>query len=577
MIVDDPKLIAALHAADAAGDTAGATAIAAHIKAMRQYAQTAQGAPATAPVGGSPPSAAMLAPDGSSGLGDRVYAGLAGAGIHSYLGIKNLFGSLTPIEQKVLEASDEDVKNSGFAGKAANLAGNVGSAVAASAAVPESALAGTVALLGRAAPYVKAALGSGAMAGITEPAKNQDDIVGDKLAAARNAALTGAVGTGVVKGVASVGTGIFKATQDAIDLMKQGITPTLQQAADSKVGRWLGGLTSGFSDVRGRQEQELLDTMTTRASGGAMLPQATKTPLAERNDQIGSTIDDAYDAILGNKKFPMNNDIRNSVLQQADNIKKSGGRFLDQQSDARGILDNIIGSDTNATRMGNAALRGNYLDRIDTALQGNNDPLVSQALLNAKNILIQKSRNAPLSPDELSQLGSVDSRYYDLQRMRDAATGDSGMKTGINIGKLTRSYGNAAQDDVLGATNDTADDLIGPLVRTIGETPNQNESRSMFIAAKRIAAPMLAGAGALSLGAGAGPVAAVGVPLYGLSALGQTAGGARFLTGQQGWQQALKGALDSPQTDDVTFANLLRAARDNTSALGAVPGMSGGQ
>lgn len=552
------------------------------VKKVLTTRQAGAGTPAGNAAGGgsqqaaeAPLSAAMLPTDGSASLGDRVEAGLANVGIKGYLGLKNTLGmKLDPIEQKVLDASNEDVSHSGFAGKAANMGGNVAAALAATS-LTRGALPATLtsmAAFGKAAPLVQAALGSGAMAAATEPAEDQDNILLSKAKQAAIAAGEGFAGMGAVKGAVGAGTGMFQATKDAIELMKQGINPTLQGASATGWGKWVGGLTSGIMDTKQRLQNEVLDAITNRASGGVIKPQPTPQPLGERIDQIGSTISDAYDAIMNSKKFPMNNSIRGDVLQQADNIKQSGGRFLDQQSDARGILDNIIGTDRNATRMSSDTLRANYLDRIDTAMGGNNDPLVQDALGKAKNILVQRSRNAPLSPDELTALKAVDDRAYDLSRLQDAAKGDAGMQTGVNIKALARSYGNNPQE----GGSATADELIGPLSRTLQRAPTQDESRSAFIAGKRIAAPIIGGG--LSMAAGAGPLFATGaVPLYSLSALGQTAKGARFLTGQTGWQQSLKSGLDSPATNDVDFANLLRAVRDNSSALGAVPGMDGGR
>jgi hypothetical protein len=111
---------------------------------------------------------------------------------------------------------------------------------------------------------------------------------------------------------------------------------------------------------------------------------------------------------------------------------------------------------------------------------------------------------------------------------------------------------------------DVGQELTSPLARTLARTPNQDQSRSMLISLARMGLrnviPVAVGGATHGVGA---------APFYAASALGQTAGGARFLTGQQGWQKSLTNAFDSPATDDVTFANLLRAMRDNASNQGA--------
>ena len=560
--MDDPKLLSALHAADAAGDTAGATAIANHIKALRQSPQTGTTLSDLVTGGGSPapaqatPPEGFLKADGSSPLLDRIQYGLANVGIKGYLGAKNLFGELSPEEKQVLAMSNSDVDHSGVAGHVANVVGNVGAGVAASVLTP--AMAGPAALA-RAMPYLKAAGGSGAMAFATEPVEGHDlgEIYANKAEEAGKSALLGAGITGVAKGVTKAGTGLFQATKDAMDLYKQGINPTLQQASEGSVGRFIGGLTSGFTRTKERLAGETADALTDRISGGAVsAPGAT---VGQRLGMLDSGINTDYDNILGNRLFPITNNTRQAMLQQADNVGQSGGRFANQVSDARQALDNIVGGDTHTAQITADQMRGEYLNPLQTAINDSKDPKVIEALVNAKNVLTNRARNSQLSPDELQQLSDIDSRYFDLMRLKSA--GDIN-KTGVDVNALSNAYQKAPGMDNMGATNATNEELIGPLVRTLGRTPRQDEARTALINAGRAAA--LVGAGHV-LGPGSLAVA----PLYGLSALGQTAGGARFLAGANPWQQSLRDALESPTTSSPTMANLLRTLRDNSSNLGA--------
>lgn len=552
--MDRDALIQALRAADAAGDVPAAQAIARHISTL----QTPAGAPNAPALGGSPAKGAPVAVEGmltgKESAWERARLGLANVGIGGYLGVKNLLGKLDPEEQNVLAQSNADLENSGFAGKAANLGGNVAGGIAATMLAPQVTLPSYFV---RSAPYVKAALGSGAMAGVSTPASDQENILASK---AKEAGKAAALGPAVLAGgqaVAKAGTGMFKATQDAIDLIRQGVVPTLQQGAESPWGRFVGGLTSGFTDVRGRQEKQLLDALTERASGGQIhAPDATA---GERVAMLNSSIGNDYDQVLSKKLFPMTGKIRDEALQQADNIKKSGGRFIDQQSEARGILDNIIGSDRNAVRLRSDTLRNDYLDRIQSAIQPSNDPLVNEALLSAKNIIVTKSRNSRLTPQELQALQEIDSRYYDMMRLRDASKGAGAQETGVDIKRLADAYGKGPGADVIGAANATNESLIGPLVRTVGSTPRQDEARTLLNTGKRIAVAGAANAAIPQLAA----------PLYALSAAGQTSRGAKALFGQYDVQKSLKAALESPQTDEITAANFLRALRDNSSTLGA--------
>lgn len=491
------------------------------------------------------PTEGMLKPDGSSGILDRMGMGLANVGIKAGMGVKGLFTDLSPEDQQVLAMSDADVDNSGFAGKAANLVGNVGLGVATSILTPGAGLLRPLGAVG--STVAKGAIGSGAQEYVFNPE-------GDRLKNAEKAAVLGAALPAAAMLLKKGGTQMFKPTQDADALFAQGVNPTLQQAAESRVGKFVGGLTSGFTDVRNRQEQEVADALTSRISDGKIV--AHGSTVGQRTGMLNDGLNTDYDAVLGNKTFPMNNRIRDEVLLQADNVKKSGGRFINQQSDARSVLDNIIGSDRNSTRMGIDRLRSDYMDPIQQAIADAKDPLVEKALVNAKNVLIEKSRNAKLTPEELSTVQYIDKRYFDLQRMREA--GDINQE-GISISALSNAYKKAPGMNVPGAYNATNEDLIGPAARTLGKTPRQDESRTLLQNIGRV--------GAFAGGMTVAPQ--ITAPLYAISAAGQTARGAKALTGQYDAQRALKSALESPQTGDVSLANLLRALRDNSSSLGS--------
>lgn len=541
--MDDPKLLDALQRADAAGDTAGATTIAAHIKALRGAPQTPSEAPQIAPVAPSPTpatpaptyaqKAAGLAGDLASFAGNFPLfnkqkladqtAGGVGSVVKAGLGAKSMVTDLSPDDKGALNVIEQDA-----ASNPSNRAGQVTGDVA--RGLGEAALLPAV----KGAKVLNAARNIGMGAVDTAIATPGDWT--DKGKAAGESALAGlglsGAGTALKKGA----TGLFTATKDALDLIKQGITPTLQQGSEGGIGKWIGGLTSGSTNVRGRQEQEALTALTNRASNGQVAaPDAT---LNQRVGMVQSSQDQDLANFNKGKKFPLNQSIRNDVLSQADALKRSGGRFQDEQGDARAILDNIVGSDTNPTRLSGDNLQSNYIDAITNKQMPRNGPLVNDALENAKQVLIQRSRNAALSSDDQALLKSIQDRQYDLARMKELQAGKGGESEGLNIGKLAKSYGD--QPDA--ATNATNQELVGPLVRTIGTTPRQDESRQLLVNAKRIL-----GLGATGALTGHLPLAATaGAGLYGLSALGQTAGGARALFGQTGTQQAIRRGLEDP-------------------------------
>lgn len=544
-------LLAALRAADAAGDAPAATAIAKRLQMAPQTAATGAAGTTPQPAAVSAPEG-MLKADGSSDIWDRMRYGLAGSGIQAYLGLKQSLGhTLTPEEQSTLKMSEADVNNSGFAGKAAKLVGDVGQGVAAALAVPEVGIVKALPKL------LRMSLGGAGMSAATTPvdSTNSSDVYDGKMANAAVAAAAGPVLGGAVKGAKALGTGLFSASKDAADLMAQGINPTLRQGAATGWGRFVGGLTSGFADSNGRQEQEVLDNLTNGISNGAVsAPGAT---VGQRLGMLGPAVSQAYQTILGGKRFPMNNAIRDDMLQQGDNIGQTGGRFLSQVKDARKVLDNVVGSDRNSTSMGIDKLQQNYQQPLQTAISDADDDKVKQALIAAKNVLINQSRNSKLSPDELSSLGDVDSRYFDLMRLKEAGNIND---TGVDIPKLVKAYEGGPGMDVIGAQNNTNDSLIGPLSRSIGTTQQKEASRTAMNMGRRMIAPGLAVGGGLATGA-TGPVAALAAPFYGLSALGQTAGGAKYLLGQYPWQKNLSGALDN--------SALIDALRNGSTNIGA--------
>lgn len=539
----------ALRAADAAGDTAAAEAIARRIQTLK-----------AAPAAGQPPQQGTPAPvegmlDDKSGAWDRLKYGLGATGIQGYLGLKQSMGQkLTPEELDVLKMSKADVEKGGWWSKGAKMGGDVAGGIAATILAPQVAVP-------KAALFLKAALGAGTQAAALHPVEDQNHILEEKAKEGSIAALAGGALTGGAQLLKKGGTEFFKATEDAKRLFEQGVNPTLQQAAEGRFGRFVGGLTSGFSHVRKRQEHEVLDALTDRISGGNV--SAPGGTVGERLGMLDTGVQKDYGAVLNGKKFPMTGKIRDEMMQQADAIEKSGGRFANQAGDARATMENILGTDRNAVRMNYDTMRERLLNPLSHETSQANDPMVKQALIDAKNVLIEKSRNSRLTSAEQDTLKEIDKRFFDLKRLEEA--GDIN-QMGVDVNRLSKAYQNGPGMNKPGAINQTNEELVGPLVRTLGKTPRQDEARTAWVNAGRAAA--LFGAGTAT-----GTNAAI-APLYAISALGQTGRGAKALTGQFEAQKALKSALESPQTggmgvDSLSVANLLRMLRDNSTTLGA--------
>ena len=535
----------------------------------------------------------FLKADGSSPLGERMWYGLAGSGISQGLGLKETAAELSEAGQgayekaakflsgrdlikmerqpgldaedrDVLARSKADVENSGFAGKTANVVGNIAAAVAGSRARIGGVIPNTISLLGRYGPGVmsvgKAGLGSGALEAAVTPSEEGEDVLDSKWEAAKKAALAGGLIQGGANTLKAAGTGLFDATKDARELFKQGINPTLQQAADSWVGKLVGGLTSGTMGSKKRIEGEFLDTVSKEISGGRVGLEGTS--LTNRVGNLTAGVTKDLDELMKGKKFPLTQKVREAMLQAADDIKGAHGQNVADQGAARKVLDNIVGELPGARpKLSYTDMKAQYIDQIDAALskQGISDK-VREALTNAKAEIVN-AMEAKLKPDELAKLRDIQARQYDLDRLSNVSkSGAIGGEERVPVRKLADEYG--VQPDA--ATNELNTKLIQPAQRVIGAAPNQNAARSFLISAGRVAAA--GGAGLASIKSGFGlPMGA----LYGLSLIGQTGKGAKALTGQFPGQLALKEALESPQTSEKSLANLLRAIRDNTAAVGS--------
>jgi hypothetical protein len=182
-------------------------------------------------------------------------------------------------------------------------------------------------------------------------------------------------------------------------------------------------------------------------------------------------------------------------------------------------------------------LMDNYLEPLSRrAYDGASSDVVKDRILAARQFLVDNVRNSRLSPEEAAKVKNLDIKNFDVNRIREAIKGVAGEEEGITISKLASAYAGKSMPG-----NTTADQLIGPTVRTLGRTPRQDEARTALITALRIAG--LGGAGTVT-GLTSLPAAAATIGgLYGVSALGQTAGGARALLGQMATQQRLVEAL----------------------------------
>lgn len=532
------QIQAALQRAQAAGDQEA-------IQDLTMRLQEAQQAPQQA-------TPAQAAPQGSQGgseysrAGDYgpFMAGVADAGIRGALGIKQLFGGLSDSDKGVLAAMQDEKDNdpSKFARGTGDVAGNVAATL-----IPGSKLAGAanglrlVQATGRAAPLLGAGLVGATSNAVLSPGEGEgylDQLGGKGIEAAKGFA-GGALGQGLVQAASKPITGLFKALPEAVELFKQGVNPTLQQAAASPFGRWIGGLASGVSNVRGRQEQEVADALLGRITEGKV--SATGGTGGDYVRAGKQYLSDEYDKVMDGKRFPISTVLRQVANDEAtrQNAEK---QFSQQAQEAGRIVNNIMGDAPYNMSVSSDRLRRDFLSPLSKSAYAHPEDQVRDRVLEARQAVIDMSRNKALNASERARLGELDSMNYDLQRLREATTGARTEDYGVNLSRLTNAYGaKSGQGAKIG--NTTEETLIGPARRVLGAAPKQDESRALAVALRRTAIPTaIAGGGVM---AGAPGALAVGIP-YGVSLIGQTGRGAKALTGQYESQKALAAALRDP-------------------------------
>jgi hypothetical protein len=405
----------------------------------------------------------------------------------------------------------------------AGIGGNILGSVALTA-VPGSKLQKAL-MAARAGRVAQIAAAAGSGAGV-EFATAQGSLEDKAKSAALAAGLSGG-STGVLAAAAKP----FRAKADALKLMAQEVTPTLQQGADSAFGRFVGGLTAGSSLVKARQERELQNALLKKITEGAVEAAddtGRNTLAAARHYVTGE-----YDNILANKSFTLTG-TRLSKARQAAQQLNARGQMAAEAKEAGKIVSNILGpAELNKapTTISSAEL-SDLTNKLSAAAYESSSAEVRNRILAARNVLIERVRNTKLSPAELERIGVLDSKHFDVKRLEEATKGMRGELEGLSIPALTNAYAKKSMP-----SNTTLEDLVAPAARILGPSHAMNESRSQLVSAMRVSAPL----------AGAGAATAYGLPgvvpslasLYGVSALGQTAKGAKILFGETNKQKML--------------------------------------
>lgn len=337
----------------------------------------------------------------------------------------------------------------------------------------------------------------------------------------------------------------FRPSGEAQRLMDEGMQPTLAQGAAGRTGRTIGKLTSGIVDVSGRQNAETIRAYLRRVAPnldteGMTVPEMVV--LLERNFQgdvkQGGTHLGEYGDVLDGKTF--------SILPKARQaIHQATQRKGMQPEAAQMAMDAMAGTGAamqvqTPVRMGSAKLaeyRALMQDAIkDFGGDGVMEKQTKEALIRARKAFDQLVRDPSLTREELSALREIDGRYSDFLRFADAAKSSTSFHTKPTAGKLLEAYRRMDSEGFSRATSGTQRELLEPANRVMGLSPNQDEARSLVTALRRTVGP----AAKIATAGAAGVVApAIAAPVYGLSALSQTRGGAAALMGNTQTQKDL--------------------------------------
>lgn len=446
----------------------------------------------------------------------------------------------TTEEQGVLREMNEDIAadpNPGY-----RTTGNVAGKVLASA-IPLSKVPVATTRMGQLAQ-------GGALGGATGAALNpgvgetqQEQLISKGKQSAGDAA-AGIIGTAALQGLQKTLTGMVKPSIETLRLMKEKVYPTVSQGAESKTGRFLGSLTSGIYDVSRRQNAEVMQAYLKRVAPNLDTDGMTvqeinnhlrtyfQGDLKQGGKQLGE-----YGEVLAGKKFTLSPKSRTQIWREAAGPKGMQPEAKDMALRAMGGTGSAMTSN-NVVRMKSDKL-AEYRELMQNAVDdfsnsgGVMEKQARTSLAAARKKFDQLVRDPALSPEELTRLMDIDSRYYDFLRFADAAT-NPGMHVKPSVNLLQKSYAKLDPQGFGSGSSQTQRELLDPASRTMGLVPRQDEARAGLAAFKRAVTPVAKGAGGA---AAVSAFPAIMAPAYGLSMLSQTKQGARFMFGDYAWQK----------------------------------------
>jgi hypothetical protein len=478
-----------------------------------------------------------------------VGSGTADSVIKAVLGVKQLFGGLSDLDKEVLKQMKDEREADPSKGwrTTGEVGGNL-AMMAVPAAKLDKAVQGLSVLKNatRLRPVISAALSGGALDAAT--AVGEGDTYAEQMASKGKQGAVSAATGGLLTGALSAISKPFRASHEAKQLMEEGITPTLAQGADSKLGRFVGGMSgnAGEKMVAERQNREVMEAVLRRITPDVDYAGKTTSEMVGIMDDI---LGREYAQLLQSKTYNLSPQARSKIWDAA---RKAAGREPDVAATTMrelGDVGNAVRSSNNVRLSPeNMGAQRRMLQDAVNAYSG--DPavksqMVSRGLAAAKDEFDNVVRNPALSPEvgpsALPKLMDLDARYADSRRIMEAAKTPSAQGQ-MKVADLLRAYRKLDPKGGVGfakAENDVQREILEPATRLLN-LGGQEDTRAGIAAIKRAVAPYAAGGAVLGGSTLGGPL--VGVPLgagYATSLIGQSKKGAEALFGETETQKAM--------------------------------------
>jgi hypothetical protein len=489
--------------------------------------------------------------------GNALARGARGAGAtlqNAAYGIKGLVSDLSPEEQRTI-AANKQFLDQDTAGKVGGFAADVAS-FALPGGLAAKGIAKGVSMLPRAA-QVAAGLGANAAvdAGLSAAYSTEDR--GD-------AALSGALGSvgGQLGGkllTRAVG-GLVRPSAEAQALMREGVQPTIGQAADQSTlsgrlirkGEEIAESLPLIGSIVNRSRERAGNELTQTAFDRAVAPGGVKQAVSREGvDELGKQFKQAY-GVLDQYVFKPDQQFEQDVLSIVANPN-----YRASKDTIDGVLSFFKRNFTDKFQQGpqgvGAFLSGDGFKALDSEIgrrirdlagQQGQEALAERRMLTAVEGALQQYRNRQLPSDVVQQLTDTDRAYAAWKRIARASKySDSGE---VTPAQLTRAVKAMSKGDDYGRGNAFMQDLTDPASILRNRTPNSGT-------ADRAAAMALADRGLQAGLAGAAVFNPATFLPYAAGAAGLAGAYSRpaqkALLGGYSKQKAIEQALRRYQTD----------------------------